>query len=94
MLKFYWDNVFRFHIKAVALIAAMALLASFLQVANLGMIIPIVGILASDPNDLSKLNFPFLSNFAPYVGDLSAIRFFQVAATAELHVLYYVYSGQ
>ena len=74
MLRFYWDNVFRFHIRSVLLIAAMALMASFLQVANLGMVIPILGILMNETTDPAVINFPLLSYLDPYLEGMSKIH--------------------
>ncbi len=63
MLKFYWENGVRDHWPTLAMIVCIAALAPFFQIANLGMVVPIVTLLMGEPSDLQSLNLPLLHRF-------------------------------
>ena len=66
MLQFYWENAIRANWLKLGIIVSVTILVSFLQVVNLGMIIPVVTLLIGEPGDLKSVNIPLLNKLSAY----------------------------
>lgn len=74
MLNFYWDNCLRQHWVSLVLIVVLAVLAPFLQIANIGLAIPLVTLLMGNPDDLHGLQFPLVQRYADQLAGYSKLQ--------------------
>lgn len=74
MLKFYWHNVYRHHLLEMSVILVMGLLASILQTANIGMVIPILGVLTSDGSGGTSYGLSAIYRWLPFLQRLPRLQ--------------------
>ena len=68
MLKLYWQIVFRPYFRQIVLIAAATFVSSVAEVASIGMIVPVVGILLDSAGSATNPITSLLERFAAIIG--------------------------
>lgn len=74
MLKFYWNSVVQRQLPRIGVIAFASLVESILQVANLGMVVPLVLVILGDGQPAGTGQVPFLRQLAAITASMSKLH--------------------